>query len=132
MTVVNKLSGYTDVGDVLRLRHCCVWLVRCTGLLAFYWGLSFRQGLEWVLRHNTRPVIRVRTNLPATDVRNRHLLPPADRARLVMQRYPDGPAEYFITTYRYHPQPYNGLGLPAYSLRVEADGRRIFDIFRLR
>jgi hypothetical protein len=97
-----------------------------------YWGLSFRHGLEWVLRHDARAVIRVRTNLPATDIMNSHLLPPADRARLVIQRYPNGPAEYFMTTYRYHPQPYSGFGTPAYSLRVEGEGRRVFDIFRLR
>jgi hypothetical protein len=97
-----------------------------------YWGLSFRQGLAWVLRHDARPSIRVRTNLPATDVLNRYLLPPADRARLVIQRYPAGPAEYFMTTYRYHPQPYSGYGPPVYALRVEGEGRRVFDIFRLR
>lgn len=97
-----------------------------------YWGLSFRQGLAWVLRHDARPVIRVRTNLPATDILNSYLLPPADRARLVIQRYPNGPAEYFMTSYRYHPQPYTGLGPPVYSLRVEGEGRRVFDIFRLR
>jgi hypothetical protein len=97
-----------------------------------YWGLSLRQGLEWVLRHDDRPVVRVRTNLPAADVMNRHLLPPADRARLVIQRYPNGPAEYFISTYRFHPQPYTSLGKPVYSLRLEGEGRRVFDIFRLR
>jgi len=97
-----------------------------------YWGLSFRQGLEWVLRHDDRPVIWVRTNLPATDIMNRHLLPPADLARLVIQRYPNGPADYFISSYRFHPQSYTNFGAPVYSLRVEGEGRRVFDIFRLR
>jgi len=97
-----------------------------------YWGLSFRQGLAWVLRHDARPFIRVRTSLPATDVLNWYLLPPADRARLVIQRDSTGPAEYFMTTYRYHPQPYAGLGAPVYSLRVEDERRRVFDIFKLR
>jgi hypothetical protein len=97
-----------------------------------YWGLSFRQGLAWVLRHDSRPRIVVRTNLGATDVMNWHLLPPADRARLVIQRYREGPADYFMTTYRYHPQPYSSLGAPVYSLRVEGERRRVLDIFRLR
>jgi hypothetical protein len=97
-----------------------------------YWGLSFRQGLEWVLRHDARPLIRVRTNVAAAAILNRSLLPPAYRARLVIQQYPDGPAEYFMTSYRFHPQPYSGLGPPVYSLRVEGEGRRVFDIFRLR
>ncbi len=97
-----------------------------------YWGLSFRQGLAWVLRHDARPSIRVRASLGATDVLNWYLLPPADRARLVIQRDPNGPAEYFMTNYRYHPQPYPGLGAPVYSLRVEDEGRRVVDIFKLR
>ncbi|MGI4864064.1 MAG: hypothetical protein ACRYFZ_09080 [Janthinobacterium lividum] len=96
-----------------------------------YWGLSFRQGLAWIMRHDARPVIVVRTNLPAADVMSCYLLPPADRARLVIQRSPTGPADYFMTTYRYHPQPY-GLGAPVYSLRVLSEGQRVFDIFRLR
>ena len=97
-----------------------------------YWGLSFRQGFTWILRHDNRPTIWVRTSLPAADVLNRYLLPPADQARLVIQRDPNGPADYFLTTYRFHPQPYSGLGQPVYSLRVEGEGRRVFDIFRLR
>jgi hypothetical protein len=97
-----------------------------------YWGLSFRQGLAWVLRHDSRPRIVVRTNLGATDVMNSHLLPTADRARLVIQRYREGPADYFMTSYRYHPQPYHEFGPPVYSLRLEGEGRRVFDIFRLR
>ena len=95
-----------------------------------YWGLSFRQGLQWILRHDSRPLIRVQTNLSSADISNRWMLTPAERARLVIQRKA-GPADYLMTTYRYHPQPYQ-LGAPVYSLRVEAEGRRVFDIFRLR
>ena len=97
-----------------------------------YWGLSFRQGLAWLVRHDARPVIVVRTNLAAADVLNYYLLPPADRARLVIQRDRRGPADYFLTNYRYHPQPYPALGAPVYSWRVEGEGRRVFAIFRLR
>jgi hypothetical protein len=97
-----------------------------------YWGLSFRQGLAWVLRHDSRPHIVVSTNLGATDVTNSYLLPPADRARLVVLRHREEPADYYMTTYRYHPQPYRTLGAPVYSLRVGREGQRVFDIFRLR
>ena len=97
-----------------------------------YWGLSFRQGLLWIARHDNRPLIRVKTNLAATDVLNCYLLTPADQARLVIQRDPAGPADYFLTNYRFHPQPYPEFRAPVYSLRVEPEGRRVFDIFQLR
>jgi hypothetical protein len=90
-----------------------------------YWSLSFRQGLEWIVQHDTRPKIRVR----ARDGMNLFMLPPAQRARLVIVSETE-PADYFMTTYRFHPQSY-GLGSPIYSLRIEDEGRRVFDIFRL-
>ena len=93
-----------------------------------YWGLSLRQGLAWIAGHDKRPRIRVATNQQTTDRLNLSLLPAADRARLVI--VPTlAEADYFMTTYRYHPQPYP-FGPPAYSLRVEAEGRRVLDVFR--
>lgn len=94
-----------------------------------YWALSFRQGLEWIARHDARPHIRVRTNMPTPDAMNRLMLTPAEQARIIVVRRQQ-PADYFMTTYRFHQQPYN-FGPPVYSLRVEDEGRRVFDIFRL-
>jgi hypothetical protein len=94
-----------------------------------YWGLSLRQGLAWIAAHDKRPLIRVNSNQQTTDRLNLALLPAADRARLVI--VPAwAEADYFMTTYRFHPQPYP-FGPPAYSLRVEAEGRRVLDVFRL-
>ena len=95
-----------------------------------YWGLSLRQGLAWIATHDARPRIRVLVNEPLglAAARSRELLRPAEQARLAVVAEP-GAANYFITTYRFHPQPYN-LGPPAYTLRVEE--RRVFDIFKLR
>jgi hypothetical protein len=94
-----------------------------------YWGLSFRQGLQWILRHDSRPHIRVQTNLSISGITNWFMLTPAEKAKLVIVPK-TAEADYFMTTYRFHPQPYN-LGQPVYSLRVEKEGRRVFDIFRL-
>ena len=57
-----------------------------------YWGLSYRQGLEWVLAHDPATVIRVSVAVPQPPVEvpygehllymNSLILPPADRARL--------------------------------------------------
>lgn len=94
-----------------------------------YWGLSLRQGLEWIARHDARPRIRVRSNLAVTDLLNYYMLTPAEQARLVIVR-DLGPADYLLTTYRYHQQPYP-YGPPVFGLRVETERRRVFDIFRL-
>jgi len=95
-----------------------------------YWGLSMRQGLRWIVQHDRRPHIRVSSNLPVADKLNRALLTPAEQARLIIVRG-SGPVEYFITTYRFHAQPYP-YGAPVYTLRADYEGRRVFDIFRLR
>ncbi len=96
-----------------------------------YWGLSLRQGLAWIAAHDARAGIRVQVNQPLgmAAARSLQLLPPAARARLSIGPMPNAADHYFITTYRYHPQPYD-LGPPLYSLRVQE--RRVFDIFRLR
>lgn len=94
-----------------------------------YWGLSLRQGLEWIAHHDARPRLRVRSNLAVTDLLNYYLLTPAEQGRLIVVRGP-GPADYLLTTYQRHWQPYP-YGRPVYGLRVEDEGRRVFDIFRL-
>jgi hypothetical protein len=69
-----------------------------------YWGLSYRELLEQIVRHDRSPVIRVHVaNYPG--VVNSVMLDAADQARL---RYVQGPreADYFITNYRFHPEPY--------------------------
>jgi hypothetical protein len=95
-----------------------------------YWGLSLRQGLAWIAAHDKRPLIRVNSNQQTTDRLNLALLPAADRARLVIVPA-SAEADYFMTTYRYHPQPYP-FGTPVYSLRVGAESRRVLDVFRFQ
>ncbi|TGE05618.1 ArnT family glycosyltransferase [Hymenobacter fodinae] len=95
-----------------------------------YWALSGREGVEWILAHDTAPQVAV-----GTDARSRlvlHnaqlLLPPAERARLRM--VPPEQATYFLTTYRWHPGPYPAYGKPLYERQV--NGVTILSIFRLR
>ena len=69
-----------------------------------YWGLSYRELLEQIVRNDTSQVIRVHVaNYPG--IVNSVMLDAADQARL---RYVQGPreADYFITNYRFHPEPY--------------------------
>ncbi len=84
-----------------------------------YWGLSTRQGLEWVLAHDSRPILPIamdeRTAL--TLLINLKMLPPTDRARLRI--VPPAEAAYYFTIYRWHPGPYPArMGQPVHTIRV--------------
>ena len=94
-----------------------------------YWGLSVKQGLEWVLAHDARPDLTVsmdeRTAL--TLAINLKMLPPAARARLRIT----SPAEaaYFLTIYRWHPAAYPASrGRPVHTIRV--GGAAILTVLR--
>ncbi|MBW3130452.1 hypothetical protein [Hymenobacter profundi] len=94
-----------------------------------YWGLSFRQGLEWLLAHDASPGLRVRVKWPFNNplYNNLLILPAQDRARVLYTPQPTQ-ARYFITTYRWHPQTYaDSLGKEIYSIRAE--GIKILSIF---
>lgn len=94
-----------------------------------YWGLSTRQGLQWLLAHDPRPHLTVgtdeRTELPLLI--NLKMLAPADRARLRL--VPAAEAAYFFTTYRWHPAPYPAsAGQPVHTIRV--GGAAILTVLR--
>ena len=94
-----------------------------------YWGLSFRQGLEWLMRYNpdSRLAIHVAWHYPLYN--NSLILPPADRARI--HYVPLRQAKYFITGYRWHPQSYaDSVGREIYTIRAE--GIKILSVFQRR
>lgn len=94
-----------------------------------YWGLSGREGLEWILRHDASARVPVATD-PRTGLMLHNaqlLLPPADRARL--QLVPVAQARYFLTTYRWHPGSYPAtMGQEVYCRRV--NGILILSVLR--
>nr|WP_262904730.1 glycosyltransferase family 39 protein [Hymenobacter lucidus] len=94
-----------------------------------YWGLSGRRGLEWILAHDSSAHVSVGTDARAALVlHNNHLLlPPAQRARLVLTSA--SRARYFLTTYRWHPGSYPAAyGPEVYSIRVNE--MKILSVFR--
>jgi hypothetical protein len=103
-----------------------------------YWGLSYRQGLEWVLAHDPAPVIRVSVVAPHPPVDvpygehllyvNSLILPPSARARLHFTD-DNAAADYTLTTYRYQNQPFTASpGREVHTIRV--NGVRILSVFR--
>ena len=94
-----------------------------------YWGLSTKQGLQWVLAHDARPQIPVSMDEATglTLLINLKMLAPAERARLRIV----SPAEagYYFSIYRWHPGPYPAsVGQPAHTIRV--GGAAILTVFR--
>lgn len=92
-----------------------------------YWGLSFRQGLEYIVKSDKRPVIGLSTNAIRPMINNSIFLEKQDIGRL---RHADiHQADYFLTNYRWHPQPYQ-LANEVYSISV--DNLKIMSVFKLR
>ncbi|UOQ66088.1 ArnT family glycosyltransferase [Hymenobacter volaticus] len=96
-----------------------------------YWGLAFRQGVEWILVHDPATLVTVSSDVQDMLYANTLSLSSADqdRLRLVPKGSPLPPARYFLANYRWHPQPYpDSLGPEVYTIRAE--GIRILSVFR--
>lgn len=92
-----------------------------------YWGLSFRQGLEYIVKSDKRPVIGLSANPIAPMINNSIFLEKQDIRRL---KHADiHHANYFLTNYRWHPQPYK-LTNEVYTISV--DNLKIMSVFKLR
>ncbi|GAB3302185.1 hypothetical protein [Hymenobacter tenuis] len=95
-----------------------------------HWGLTYRRGLEWALQHQPQGPLKfsARWPLSAPVYTNSLILKPEQRQRI--QYLPLEQADYFITSYRWHPQSYrDSVGSEIYTLRVE--GIKVLSIFRL-
>jgi 4-amino-4-deoxy-L-arabinose transferase-like glycosyltransferase len=92
-----------------------------------YWGLSYRQALELIVRSDWRPVIRLHVaNYPGMV--NSVMLPLSDRKRL--QFVPtDAQADYFVTNYRFHPENYP---FPRELFSIRVGNASVASVFRLR
>jgi hypothetical protein len=92
-----------------------------------YWGLSFRQGLEYIVKNDKRPIIGLLANPVGPSINNSIFLEKGDIERLRHANIHQ--ANYFLTNYRWHPQPYN-LTNEVFSISV--DNQKIMSVFKLR
>jgi len=90
-----------------------------------YWGLSYLRGLEYIMSVDHRPRIKVRGPDWQPIELSVGMLPLAERNRVEVV-HSDTDAEYFITNYRWHPEPYTDRNE---IKRFEADGLRLYSIF---
>jgi hypothetical protein len=70
-----------------------------------YWGTAYKDGLEYILAHDDRPVIRVYCWV-GPILGNIDILEKAARKRIVVVHADEQP-DYFITNFRNHPQEYD-------------------------
>jgi len=92
-----------------------------------YWGLSYREALEYVLENDRGPVIDVFVaNQPGKE--NAKILTSRERVRLNFVDRPED-AAYFLSNYRWHKEdyPYDD---EFYS--IEIDGAKIMVVYRLK
>jgi Dolichyl-phosphate-mannose-protein mannosyltransferase len=90
-----------------------------------YWGSSFKQGIEYILAHDTSSTIRLdwRIRPVKTNVR---ILKEADRKRI---QFTEDSADYFITTFRGHPSDYK---YPSITYEVKVQNSTMLRVYKLR
>ncbi len=91
-----------------------------------YWGLSYRQALEYILRNDKSKIIKVFVaNWPGKA--NFDILPSDDRNRLMYVENPNE-AKYFLSNYRWHKEEYP-LKDEYYSIKI--DGTKIMVVYKI-
>ena len=93
-----------------------------------YWGVSYKQSLEYILKHDTNHSINVCVwDFPG--VYNTLILPSDQKIRIKI--VPIQEATYFITNYRWHPEDYEEFnGLEFHSFKVL--NNTVNEIFKLK
>ncbi|WP_022825866.1 hypothetical protein [Hymenobacter norwichensis] len=91
-----------------------------------YWGVAYRQGLEWILAHDTASQLSVDGPVPIVLENNLSILKPADRGRFRMSA--TDKERYYLTGYRMHPEAYpDTIGNEVYALKT--NGIKILSVF---
>src|SRR5690606_9858534 len=94
-----------------------------------YWGTSFKQALEYILENDSSTIIKISLYPNDPGVRNLNILRESQKQRI--QISPIEEADYFVTTYRWHPADY-----PEYQdnkfHKIKVGNNTIIEIFKLK
>lgn len=92
-----------------------------------YWGLSYKQGLEYIAATDKSEQIYVAVqNLPG--ILNFNMLPDSERKRLIWTNNM-GMANYFLTNFRNHPDDFD-FGTSIHQIKVGDE--KIMEVIKLR
>lgn len=92
-----------------------------------YWGLGYQQDLNYILENDSRFKVKVFALTPTPQPQLLLIQPAFQRDRIQFVDKPED-ADYFITNYRWHPEPYS---YPMEPFQLWADGRRVHSVFRM-
>ncbi len=92
-----------------------------------YWGLSYKQGIDYILAHDPRPSIKIAANDPPAYFYIEDGLPAAQKARII-EVLDLANADYFVTDFRFHPEAYPYPD-EYYSVRVR--GATIMAVYKI-
>lgn len=95
-----------------------------------YWGLSYKQAIDYILTHEPRKVIPITVADSAGLDYIYSALPPVQSSRLVVLADQDNGADYFIGDYLFHPKDYYPSSLEYFSVYVR--GIKIIVAYKLR
>jgi hypothetical protein len=90
-----------------------------------YWGLSTKQGIDYILNHDPASQIRISAEVPAMRYAE-FLLTPEEEHRLEFTE--ESHADYLVTNYRWHPEDYP---YPKYYA-VSVSGMEIMTVYCVR
>lgn len=92
-----------------------------------YWGIAFKEGLQWIDEHDSRSVVRVTSDglLWGALSLNYAMMPLASQGHIQLVADWDK-ADYYIGNYRRHPQDYDR---PFKQTDIKAGNQRIMTIF---
>jgi hypothetical protein len=92
-----------------------------------YWGLSYTDGLRYILKNDTRSPIRINSNIKSIAEFS-FILPDEDQARLKIVETP-AEADYYLTDYYMHPADYD---YPNEFYSVWVGNAKILSVFKLK
>lgn len=92
-----------------------------------YWGLSYKEGLDYILKNDSSPTILICAAEHQPGFINTKLFPESEQARLSFTDEIEL-SDYFLTSYRFHHLPYNFKA----DYDVIRDNGIIFSVFDLR
>ncbi|HXS35367.1 MAG TPA: phospholipid carrier-dependent glycosyltransferase [Flavipsychrobacter sp.] len=81
-----------------------------------YWGCAYKQGLDYILAHDTSSSVRVFWSLDPVE-NNVEMLPAEERKRIKLVDRNETPY-YYITNFRNHPQDYHEYPNTFYQVKV--------------
>jgi hypothetical protein len=91
-----------------------------------YWGLSFREALEYIVNNDASEEIKICFS-NAAGPQNIYYLSIENQTRIIVVDNPEK-ADYFISNYRYHPADYEYKNE---VFTIERDKNKVLSIFKI-